>query len=197
MQASQAGSYTTSNRCCDTVAAHSSELLCTDTQSTGPLTPGCHAEGTLPCRLKHTLVVPVAETLTAPASSTTAVPVADPGHSSFLATCPSLSPHKITYFVGVHAILRRLGIINISTKLAGSSGGSVAAAIISSPLLNLPRSWHSGATKYILCCVVHYARDQPAPPSCLTTNPVPANPCWLLFKAYIGLECSHLPLYLT
>lgn len=93
MQASQAGSYTTSNRCCDTVAAHSSELLCTDTQSTGPLTPGCHAEGTLPCRLKHTLVVPVAETLTAPASSTTAVPVADPGHSSFLATCPSLSPH--------------------------------------------------------------------------------------------------------
>jgi hypothetical protein len=33
------------------------------------------------------------------------------------------------YFVGVHAILKSLGIINSSTKFAGASGGAVAGAM--------------------------------------------------------------------
>jgi len=36
---------------------------------------------------------------------------------------------QIMYFVGVSAILRSLGIINTTTRLAGSSGGAVAAAM--------------------------------------------------------------------
>jgi len=35
---------------------------------------------------------------------------------------------QVMYFVGVHAILKSLGIITNTTRVAGASGGSVAAA---------------------------------------------------------------------
>jgi hypothetical protein len=42
-----------------------------------------------------------------------------------------------SYFTGVTAILQSLGVINNSTRLAGSSGGAITAAAICS---NVPAS---------------------------------------------------------
>lgn len=54
-----------------------------------------------------------------------------PCHTTAHAACPR------RYFTGVTAILQSLGIINNSTRLAGSSGGAITAAAICS---NVPAS---------------------------------------------------------